>query len=96
MLVRGYASSEASRTAGESFDKSRRKLLSLHSSRSAIYKEYDARLLRLKSEVRIYIEKEQKAAASAAVRSTASGTVTEIRQLPRKGKIQTIFYVRRP
>ncbi len=96
MLARGYASSQASRAAGESFGKSSMKLHSLVSSRSAINKEYSARLLKLKSEVRTCIEKEQKAAASADIRATASGTITEIRQLPRKGKIQTIFYIRRP
>jgi membrane-bound metal-dependent hydrolase YbcI (DUF457 family) len=96
LLARGYAPSEASRAAGEGFDKSSRKLFSLLSSRSAIHKGYGVRLIKLKSEVRVYTEKEQKAAASAAVRSTACGIVTEIRQFQRKGKTQTTFYVRRP
>jgi hypothetical protein len=96
LLARGYAPSEASHAAGESYDKSKGKLLSLSSSRSVIHKEYGVRLLRLKSEVRACIEKEQKAAASAAVRSTAPGVVTEIRQLPRKGNMQTTFFIRRP
>ena len=96
MLARGYASPQGSRVAQESYEKSQGKLLSLYSSRSAIQKEYGVRLLRLKSEVRTCIEKEQKAAASAEVRSTAQGVVTEIRQLPRKGKIQITFFIRRP
>ena len=96
MLARGYASPQGSLVARESYEKSQGKLLSLYSSRSAIQKEYGVRLLRLKSEVRTCMEKEQKAAASAEVRSTAQGVVTEIRQLPRKGKIQITFFIRRP
>ena len=96
MLARGYASPQGSLVARESYEKSQGKLLSLYSSRSAIQKEYGVRLLRLKSEVRTCMEKEQKAAASAEVRSTAQGVVTEIRQLPRKGRIQITFFIRRP
>ena len=95
MIARGYASPQSSEAAGERFEKSEGKLYSLRSSRSAMQKQYATRLLKLRSQVRTCMEKEQKAAASAEVRSSACGVLTEIRQLPRKGKIQTIFYIKR-